>query len=337
MSARVHVLERRIRDIEAAVRHHRLPSGPDARDLAQHHAATIRVALDHPVALRRLQAATRAVADTETLDLLVPAVLEQAMSLLGTDLGDVQVLDPAADGLRLVAHSGFDDRFAEMFALVSDDATAYGRAFRHDCQVFIPDVELDEMFAPHRTVAASYGFRSVQSTPLRDYTGRIVGVVSTYWRAPRRADQVDLELLEVFADYSGQRIAMALPEGAPQGLHGEERTAWRITTAMLDTLLGPPSVPAREGEEAPGGDTSRLPPSRPGPFERALAADGRIGSLADLVVRDVFAAGLELDAVRSMSADSSVRARVLRISDMLDELIARVRSAALARDDRHDG
>ncbi len=329
VSTRVHVLHARLRAVESAALSR--PPPPPALalgDLARHHAETTRYALDHPAALRRLRAATGAISPLGTLDQLLPALLEQAMALIGADLGDVQVLDPAVDGLRLVAHAGFDDTFADVFGLVDDDGTASGRALRRACQVSLPDVERDEGFAPYRTTAARYGIRSVQSTPLLDYAGRVMGVVSTHWREPHQPDPVDLRLLEMYADHAGERITTLLRGRA--GASGEHWEAWQVATAMLDAVLAPspdmPSVPS-------GARPPPVPRARAGPFIRALRSDGRFGGLADLVVREVFATSLELDSARAMATDPAVRERLARATDSLDRLLTDVRSTVLAVDD----
>lgn len=337
MSTRAHVLGPRLRAVESAALSR--PPPPPALalgDLARHHAETTRYALDHPAALRRLRAATGALGRVGTVDHLVPALLEQAMALVGADLGDVQVLDPSVDALRLVAHAGFDHTFADVFGLVTDDGTASGRALRRGCQVWLPDVELDEGFAPYRSTAAAYGVRSVQSTPLLDYAGRVVGVVSTHWREPHLPDPVDLHLLEMYADYAGERVATLLRGRA--GASDEHWEAWQVATAMLDAVLDAPSdVPltaSPAGPATPGeAGSPAIPRARSGPFVRALRSDGRIGALADLVVREVFATGLELDCTRAMATDPAVRTRLARATDSLDRLLADVRSTVLAIDD----
>jgi hypothetical protein len=212
--------------------------------------------------------------------------------------------------------------------------------------VFIPDAEIDEGFAPHRSDAASGGFRAVQATPLHDYTGRKLGVVSTHWREPRDPDPVDLRLLELYADYAGQRVASLLldPPDLPAGPddgdddnydddYDDNRAAWQVTVSMLDALLDPPPAPTAVAMQSHDPASVSVPLPRTGPFVRALPPHDRVGSLADLVVKDVFAAGLELDAVRGMTTDRTVRARVLRVTDALDQLVADVRSRALARDE----
>jgi GAF domain-containing protein len=49
-------------------------------------------------------------------------------------------------------------------------------------QTVIVDVQRDPMFAPHREIAAGSRFRAVQSTPLVDHNGRLLGVISTHYR-----------------------------------------------------------------------------------------------------------------------------------------------------------
>jgi GAF domain-containing protein len=124
-------------------------------------------------------------ADTARLDSLLPKILEGAMSLTSADFGDVQLFDPATGALRIVAHSGFDSEFLDYFSVVDDAGAACGRAAMNGGQVMIADVDEDPGYAPHRGIAAATGFRAVQSTPLTDGSGQLVGMVSTLFRRPR--------------------------------------------------------------------------------------------------------------------------------------------------------
>lgn len=50
------------------------------------------------------------------------------------------------------------------------------------------------------------GFRAVQSTPLADSRGRLVGMVSTHWRHPGRPAGRDMRALELFGDLAGEAV-----------------------------------------------------------------------------------------------------------------------------------
>ena len=136
-------------------------------------------------------------------------LLEKAIQLDGAAKGNIQVLDPAIDALRIAVHCNFDQAFLQHFETVKPfDASACGRASGLvDC-VVIPDVNRDEAFAPHRAIARRTGFRSVKSIPLVGPDGRVLGVISTH--APevrhdwdrRNTLQVVEEIAAILADAS---------------------------------------------------------------------------------------------------------------------------------------
>ncbi|MGA7616326.1 MAG: response regulator [Thermoanaerobaculia bacterium] len=112
-------------------------------------------------------------------------MLDRTISLHRTTLGNVQILDPRDHSLRIIAQRGFGRDFLEHFKSVSAfDGSACGRALRNGSTILIDDVESDPEFAEHRAIAASSGFRSVQSTPLVTSSDRCVGVLSTHFARP---------------------------------------------------------------------------------------------------------------------------------------------------------
>jgi GAF domain-containing protein len=136
--------------------------------------------------------------------------LGDALSLLRADRGDVQIVDRASGSLRVAAHAGLSDEFLEYFAIVDDDGSACGRAARDLAQTVIADVNTDPRFAPHREIAAAAGFRAVNSTPLLDLRGRLVGVLSTHYPRPYRPPNADLELMKRLGELIGQAIEACL-------------------------------------------------------------------------------------------------------------------------------
>jgi GAF domain-containing protein len=170
----------------AHVRSYR-PAGHEAlARRAEHFDSSVRFGLDKPDAMQRLHAVTKDLRAVAELDALLPKVLEGALSLTGADFGTVQIFDPATGSLKIVTQAGFGSEFLEYFVVVDDDASACGRAAQEGAQVVIVDVNADAGFARHRDIAASAGFRAVQATPLVDYPGRLIGMVSTHFRRLRR-------------------------------------------------------------------------------------------------------------------------------------------------------
>jgi len=132
----------------------------------EHFASSVRFVLDEPNAARRLHDLTKDLRGVPRLSRLLPRVLGGAMALVGGDVGDIQIVDPATGSLRLVTQAGFGPEFCEYSAVVDDGHSACGRAARQGAQTAIADVRTDPGFAPHREIAAASGFRRVQSTPL---------------------------------------------------------------------------------------------------------------------------------------------------------------------------
>jgi hypothetical protein len=128
-----------------------------------------------------LRQALRASGAALALGALLDEVLEFALTSLHAERGNVQLADPATGALTIAAQRGFGPEFAEYFAAVTDDGSACGRAARHHAQVVITDVTTDPGFAPHREIALASGFRAVQSTPLVNRAGYLVGMLSTHY------------------------------------------------------------------------------------------------------------------------------------------------------------
>jgi GAF domain-containing protein len=74
-------------------------------------------------------------------------------------------------------------------------------------QTVIEDVNVDEAFAPHREVAADSGFRAVQSTPIIDFSGQLLGVISTHYRNRHRPTRTELQMIEHFAAMVGDALS----------------------------------------------------------------------------------------------------------------------------------
>ena len=145
-----------------------------------------------------------------TLGALLDGVLEFALTLLHAERGNVQLADPATGVLRIAAQRGFDPEFMEYFAAVTDDGSACGRAARQHAQVVITDVTTDPGFAPHREIALASGFRAVQSTPLVNRAGHLVGMLSTHYPRPTTPPRRDLQIVSRFGALAGESLSTLL-------------------------------------------------------------------------------------------------------------------------------
>jgi hypothetical protein len=173
---------------------------------AERAALRIDVALGAPKATARMFASARSALDAPDYERSREWALDGAMSLLGADFGNIQLRESRRGPLRIVTQAGFNTEFLEHFATVTDDGSACGRAASRRAQVVIVDVNEDGAFAPHRHIAAASRFRAVQSTPLVDGSGRLIGIISTHFRRPHRPSARELLLMEWYVEQIGAAV-----------------------------------------------------------------------------------------------------------------------------------
>jgi hypothetical protein len=163
--------------------------------------------LDEPLVAQQLYHASASLRRIPRLEPLAQQVLDHVLSLARAEQGNVQLADPVSGALKIIVQRGFDAAFLDHFAVVDDDSSACGRSARLGSQLVIADVNSDPGFRPHRDIAAASGFRAVQSTPLIDRAGRLLGMVSTHYPRPHVPPARDMRVVKRYADLVGQVLA----------------------------------------------------------------------------------------------------------------------------------
>jgi GAF domain-containing protein len=184
---------------------------------AEQFALRLGLTLDEPRATRKMRSLVDALDGCQHTVVLLERALDGAMSLIGGDLGNVQVCNVATGSLRIAAQAGFGSEFLEYFAAVNDQSSACGRAASRCSQTVIVDVNEDADFAPHREVAAASRFRAVQSTPLVDPDRRLRGVISTHFRHSHSPCRRDLQLMQWYGAHVA--AALARQQNGPTALY----------------------------------------------------------------------------------------------------------------------
>jgi len=133
---------------------------------------------------------------------LLTKIVALAMRFTGADMGNIQVVEPTLGALEIKAQCGFSSPFLEYFNQVHQGEAACGTAMKRARRVMVEDVTQSRLFQGSLAleVILDAGARSVQSTPLVDVSGRILGVLSTHWRHPRRLSASESWLLDVLAE-----------------------------------------------------------------------------------------------------------------------------------------
>src|SRR6478609_6568008 len=123
-------------------------------------------------ASERLAAFSTAARDARSADALLELTLDTAVELLGADMGGIQIYDPGAAVLRLVAYRGFEPWFRACYAEVdAGETSACAHAMARRERVSFADVEVDNPDPTYRELARRAGYRAVQSTPLTTAAG----------------------------------------------------------------------------------------------------------------------------------------------------------------------
>lgn len=146
--------------------------------------------------------------------------------------GNIQLLDPASGSLCVVTQSGFSAEFLEYFAVVKDGHSACGRAAQACAQAVIADVTTDAGFAPHRQIAATSGFRAVQSTRWSITRAAWSAWWATHFPQPHRPPERDLQITSLFGDFAAEAVSRLL--GIPAGGGAADTVGRAVLAALLD-------------------------------------------------------------------------------------------------------
>lgn len=160
------------------------------------------------------RAARRAAAELRTF---LNAVVGLAVRLHGTTMSTVQLFDGAEGILHIAAQRGLDQAFVRSFwSIASNDMSACSRAVRERRTVVVEDVYADESYAPYRAMAAEAGYAAVQATPMITSGGKLMGVISTYFKKARHLTRGQLRILTLYAGIAAdvlERLTFRAGEG----------------------------------------------------------------------------------------------------------------------------
>lgn len=178
-------------------------------------------------AMTRLHEMSMRLMRTTDMSEVLNEVLDATIALQRADRGNVQLYDPKQETLTLVAQRGFSSEFLEHFAYVTaDEELACSRAARLRERVVIEDVAQDPLFSPYVDVALRADYRAVQSTPIIDREGNVLGILSTHFRVPRKLDSRELRLTDLYVRLAADVILRMRNE---QDLRLAQQTAERAS------------------------------------------------------------------------------------------------------------
>jgi PAS domain S-box-containing protein len=181
-------------------------------------------------AMTRLHEFSTHLLSIDEFQLLLEEVLDATIDLQNADFGNIQLYNTETQGLEIVVQRGFQQDFLEYFRSVHDIGAACGRAMEFRERVIVEDVETDSEFAPHRHMAASAGFRAVQSTPLLSRSGEFLGMLSTHFRMPHRPSLRELRFTDLYARHVAEVLERKRAQQELQMTQAELARVSRLTT-----------------------------------------------------------------------------------------------------------
>jgi signal transduction histidine kinase len=253
------------------------------------------------------------------------AVLEEAltatMEIQQADFGNVQIYNAESQALEIAAQRGFAAEFLDYFAKVDHSSAVCGRAMQSRSRILIEDIETDVLFASHRHVASAAGFRAMQSTPLFNRRGEVLGMISTHFKRPHRPSERELRYTDLYARQAAAMIERKRADDDRAKLVAHiDRLTHAARIMGMDVLT---TSIAHEINQPLGGVVSNSNAcirwlNREVPdLKEARAA-------AELIIRDANRANDVIRSIRAFSKRAPMDKRVLDVNAIIREAVAMV-------------
>ena len=149
----------------------------------------------------------------ENVESLYERIVDGAVSIMRSEFASMQVLHPergSGGELRLLAFRGFTPEAAAFWEWVGIDSagSTCGAALRTGKRVIAVDIEKCDFMtgSKDRAMYLETGIHACQTTPLVSRSGKIVGMISTHWRAPHEPSERDLRVFDILARQAADLI-----------------------------------------------------------------------------------------------------------------------------------
>lgn len=171
---------------------------------------------------------------------LLQEILQAAITVTNSDMGHIQLVG-AERTLRIQAQIGFAEPYLTFYSEVKAGSLACGSTLAKAERVVVEDIERSPIFrgTPALKVNLAAGVRAVQSTPLIDRTGSIIGILSTHYRRPTLPTERDLRLIDLLARQAADLIGKIRSDEALRQREAElemilDGTPFRLTRCSRD-------------------------------------------------------------------------------------------------------
>ena len=128
-------------------------------------------------------------------------MLNAAIAIAQADMGTLQLCDAEGKRLEIVAQQGFSQSYVDYWNAAAEHEGGGGPASQRAEMISVEDVTKSPVFvnSPALEVQLKAGVRAVLSVPLVTPDGKTVGVLSTHYRSPYRADARKMRVFDLLA------------------------------------------------------------------------------------------------------------------------------------------
>ncbi len=176
--------------------------------------------------MARLQEVSTRLVQTGDSTSLLEHIVDAAIAITAADMGSIQLYHPESASLRVVASRGLGHPFLDHFGAIKQGQGACGTAMQTGERIVIEDATATTLLpAGDLTVVLATGIRAMQSTPLVTRSGQLVGMLTTYYRAPGRPAGRDLRVLDLLARQAADWIERRITQAERDQLLASEREA----------------------------------------------------------------------------------------------------------------
>ncbi|TBR11500.1 MAG: EAL domain-containing protein [Rugosibacter sp.] len=189
-----------------------------------------------------------------TKELLLPhtlqAIVVAAEQLISDSFGSILLVDSEGKHLRHGVGPNLPDFFAAAINNISigADAAPCGRAAFTGQRVVVEDFLQDPTWSPYQSLASRAGLAACWAQPILSSAGKVLGILTIYYRNPHRPSSADISLINQAATLAGIAIERAkMEEQVLRLAYYDELTSLPNRRLLMDRLKRVLSANSRSG------------------------------------------------------------------------------------------
>lgn len=150
----------------------------------------------------------------DDLNSIYKGILEAAVSLTSASKGAIQIYNEHECRLELIMGLNFGADFDSRFKYMDLEMGNCGKAFKARKRIIDEDVRVSFAGKPGLDFLLEEGIVAVQSTPLISSSGKMAGILNTYYAENKKFNERELRMLDLLARLAADTIERTVTEEA---------------------------------------------------------------------------------------------------------------------------